>query len=469
METNVGSFAQSLEAKTLEFQRKFVLITCGVMTAGSVIVLITYLVTQPEPKTLIPTIGLLLSSSGGLALGLSGRTREASWSLLFGFSISAGIALFWSGGGSFAQGANVLLTMVVVVAPFFLTTRALIALVAMNVQVVAVSYTKMVLFDDLPASDAVPNGVGTAIGFICAAAAVTTFIRHAQHNQELLGARLRDIDLITERARRIATGDLTGTIEKDGGVGDVIAGMLEGLRGLVEQIQSNASLVASASNEIAAMSQQQERTAVEQSGAIEETRRTVATLLDSSSQIAASARGVAENAAATLRNAQAIASRIHTLTEHTHRITEILEIIKDVANKSELLALNAALEGAKAGEAGRGFSLVASQMQRLAESVMESVRGVKQLTSDIREATNATALATEDATKLASDTAEAAQRIRVIIEQQTTSTEQVTRAMDDIAEATHQAAAGTNQTLQAVRELTKAADRLNEYAGRFQL
>lgn len=463
------SFAESLDAKTEAFQRRFMLITCGVMTAAGGIGLVVYLAIQAKAETVVPVGVTLLGTGGGLVLTLLGRLREAAWALLFGLSFSAGVGLMFVAEPAQAQGSILVVLMAVIIAPFLVSSRVLLLLIGLDVMVISGGYLKMSAGDGLPAHEAVPPALSAVLFLLVAAASITAFVRNASSNQGLLRERLQDIDRVMDRARRITTGDLTGVVEHDGEVARVVSDMLTGLRGLVEQIQTNAARVASASAEIAAMSQQQERSAVQQGGAIEETRRTVAGLLESSGQIAASARGVAENASTTLHNAQLIANRIHTLTAQTQRITEILEIIKEIANKSELLALNAALEGAKAGEAGRGFSLVASQMQRLAESVMESVKGVKELTTAIREATNATALATEDTTKLASDTAEAAQHIRVILEQQSGSTEQVTRAVDEIAEATHQAAAGTNQVLQAVRELSTVSERLNEYAGRFQL
>ena len=463
------SFAESLDAKTDAFQRRFMLITCGIMTAAGTVGLVVYLGIGAAPLTIATILLTIAGTGGGLALTLMSRMREAAWALVFGLSLSAGAGLIFGGDPATAQGSILVVLMAVTIAPFLVSTRVVLALLAINIQMIAAGYAKMSIVDGYPSQEMVPPALSAVLFLMIIVASVSAFVRHARGNQDLLRERLHDIDRVMDRARRITTGDLTGIVDRDGDVAEVVGGMLDGLRGLVEQIQTNSARVASASSEIAAMSQQQERSAVEQGGAIEETRRTVAGLLESSGQIAVSARGVAENASATLHNAQLIANRIHTLTAQTQRISEILEIIKEVANKSELLALNAALEGAKAGEAGRGFSLVASQMQRLAESVMESVKGVKELTTDIREATNATALATEDATKLAGDTAEAAQRIRVILEQQSGSTEQVTRAIDDIAEATHQAAAGTNQTLQAVRELSTIAERLNDYAGRFQL
>ncbi|MGC4113811.1 MAG: methyl-accepting chemotaxis protein [Myxococcales bacterium] len=98
-----------------------------------------------------------------------------------------------------------------------------------------------------------------------------------------------------------------------------------------------------------------------------------------------------------------------------------------------MLALNAALEGTKAGEAGRGFSLVATQMQKLAENVMGSVRDIKELAATITQATQASVLATEESTKLAADTTQSARQIAQVIGQQQNGTEQVTLAMNEVS------------------------------------
>src|SRR5690606_23040553 len=135
-----------------------------------------------------------------------------------------------------------------------------------------------------------------------------------------------------------------------------------------------------------ASAQNQERGSTEQSSAVEETNRTLGSLLASAREIAQAAQGVTRNAEQTQDNTTSMADRIAALSRQVERITEILERIKGIASKSEILALNAALEGTKAGEAGRGFSLVASQMQRLAENVMEAVREIRDLTEGIREA-----------------------------------------------------------------------------------
>jgi methyl-accepting chemotaxis protein len=245
--------------------------------------------------------------------------------------------------------------------------------------------------------------------------------------------------------------------------------MLDGLRRLVDQVQSGVQILGSSTNQIAAMSMEQERGAVHQASAVAETRETIESFAESSRRIADSARGVLDNAERTLKNSELASERINALTNHTRRINELLEFIKEVANKSDLLALNAALEGTKAGEAGRGFSLVAAQMQRLAESTMETVKDVKSLIVDITSATNATVLSMEQATKLAADTTRAAREISLITQQQGSSAEQVVEAMKDIATVTNEFAGGSKDTMNAIEEIKRLAERLHRVAHRFAL
>lgn len=469
MTVREGAVLVELDRRTQSFELRFLRVVTAGLTGSGLVALLAFLAMGAGVLQIV-VLGLVSLSTGAalIATFLHDERRWAAGIFLFGTAAAAGLGLVLDGRGVLGLGAIEALLVSAVLAPFLLPARLVALLAALEIALVLAGH--LLLFRaGVPAMDVLAPALGTAATIAVASASIAYFVGHASENQAMLRQRLVDIDLVVQRAERIAKGDLSGTVSGDGEVPRVVGEMLAGLRGLVEQVQSNAAEVSAASREIAAMAQQQERSAIEQSSAIEETRRTVNGLLESARQIAGSAQGVAANAEATLSNASLIHDRIRTLTMHAERITEVLEFIRDVANKSELLALNAALEGAKAGEAGRGFSLVASQMQRLAESVMESVKTVRDLTSDIRKATQATAIATEDATKLAGDTTAAAKRIGVITGEQQASTEQVTRAIDEIADATRQAAAGTNQTLQAVRDLAQIATRLDEYASRFQV
>ncbi|OIP38868.1 MAG: hypothetical protein AUK47_10885 [Deltaproteobacteria bacterium CG2_30_63_29] len=284
--------------------------------------------------------------------------------------------------------------------------------------------------------------------------------------------RLRVLSLLAEEVARGNLNVSGAHDDRTDEIGSMAASfnrMLENQKELVSQIAETALRINSSAGEILASSQHQVAGATEQSSAVEETRRTMDTLVMSSREIADTAGGVLNNAEMTYRNNQQIAKSISQLSVHTQRISEILEVIKDIANKTDLLALNAALEGTKAGEAGRGFSLVANQMQRLADTVMRSAVDIKNLTSDIRTSTSASVLATEEATKLASDTTQSARRINLIVQQQQSGTEQVSTALDDIHTVAQQTVAGSQQTVDATREMVTLSENLKALVGRFQV
>ena len=317
--------------------------------------------------------------------------------------------------------------------------------------------------------DGLLGGAFSAVVVLISAAASGVIRRFIDHRNAEVANRMADIGRLVEQAKRITRGDLTGRVEGEDELAEVMREMSTSLRDVVEQVQKSASVLGSSASQIAAMSVQQGRGAVHQASAVSETRETIQSLATSARKIAESARGVLANAESTLKNNEIAGERINALTGHTRRINELLEFIKDVSNKSELLALNAALEGTKAGEAGRGFSLVAARMQRLAESTMATVKDVKGLITDITSATNATVLSMEDATKLAADTTRAAREISLITQQQGSSVEQVVEAMADIATVTGEFAGGSEDTQAATEELRKVSEALAETINRFHV
>jgi hypothetical protein len=93
---------------------------------------------------------------------------------------------------------------------------------------------------------------------------------------------------------------------------------------------------------------------------------------------------------------------------------EILEMIREIADRLDLLALNASLEGTRAGEAGKGFQLVAGEIRRLAERVTASVRDIKEMVGEVRASSSATVLVTEESRKLAESTTTSARQISLV-------------------------------------------------------
>jgi methyl-accepting chemotaxis protein len=219
------------------------------------------------------------------------------------------------------------------------------------------------------------------------------------------------------------------------------------------------------SQDLAGLARSQESASTQQVAAIDETRGTMEVMLASAQQIAESSSAVLGNAERTVTGNRDVAHRIQELNAHAERVAEILAAISQVADRTDLLALNAALEGTKAGEAGRGFTLVAAEMRRLAESVMESVAGIRRLMNDMRNASHSAVQAGQEGIALSEETTRSARDIALVTQQQRKATEQVGRSMDDMASTVSEAMSSTRQTASTAQDLVHAALRLDRMVG----
>lgn len=313
-------------------------------------------------------------------------------------------------------------------------------------------------------------GLTDVIHFALLWVAATQVNKHLRESRASLAQRLRDIDVVVDHARSVAVGDLTRDVAtKDAEVARVIDDMLSGLREMVGRVQEGVRVLATTATNIDSMATQQQRGALNQSSAVSETRETIQSLAAASRRIHESAEGVVANAQSTQETNERANTQLNALAQHTRRIDELLELVKDIASKSEILALNAALEGTRAGEAGRGFSLVAAQMQRLAEDTAGVIKDVKVLTTDITKSTSATVVSMEEATKLARDTTVAAQRISLITQQQSSGAEQVLEAMNDVASVTQEFADSAKEATLAIQEVKALSEVMSESVDRFRI
>lgn len=274
---------------------------------------------------------------------------------------------------------------------------------------------------------------------------------------------------LASAAKSIAQGDLRIAVSGKGELPDAFRSMLGNLREIVGQIGDTSADLASAAAEIFAASQEQESAAASQSSAMIEISRTMDSLSDSAAHVSDAVQGVLGNAERTLKNTDEMVQRIGQLSSHASRIGEILEVIRDIADKSDLLALNGSLEASRAGESGRGFALVAGEMRRLAERVTASVHDVKKLVYDIRESGSSTVMATEESRKLAEGTTEAARQITFVTQQQRSGTEQVSQSVKNIADVVAQAVSATSQTRTSAQSLKTRADGLAAIVRRFHV
>jgi len=274
---------------------------------------------------------------------------------------------------------------------------------------------------------------------------------------------------LSAAAGALAKGDLEIKLSGEGDVATAFRAMIESLGRIVRQIHETSVLLAAAATEIYAASQEQEAAAASQSTAMAEIRQTMESLFEAAAHVAESVRGVLSNAERTLETTDRMVVRIGDLTNHAGRIGEILETIRDISDRSDLLALNGALEASRAGEAGRGFGLVAAEMRRLAERVMSSVHDVRSLVGDIRASGSSTMMATEDSKKLAASTTDAARQITMVTQQQRSGTEQVLQSVREIAETLAQSVAAMAQSRASAEQLKGQADKLSSLVRAFRI
>jgi methyl-accepting chemotaxis protein len=265
---------------------------------------------------------------------------------------------------------------------------------------------------------------------------------------------------------------------------------------LGRQLGAAVSGIRSASAELEAAATQQAAGSREQSAATNEVSTTIRELLSTSRQIAESAQRVARIAEDTARGARSgddTVQRAHEaiggikrqvdivvihmleLGKKSQQAGGILEIINELAEQTNILAINATIEAAGAGEAGKRFAVVADEIRKLADRVGASTKEIRGLVDDIRAAVNTTVMATEVGTKavdagtrqfaevttsfrqiaaLVGTTTDAAKEIELSTKQQATAVEQVNVATSSVAQATKESEASANQTLQTVTQLT---------------
>ncbi|MFZ5471341.1 MAG: methyl-accepting chemotaxis protein [Myxococcota bacterium] len=326
----------------------------------------------------------------------------------------------------------------------------------------------------------------------------------------------RPMKAIADEATRIAGGDLTRVrvIPAEDEVWAAAAAFTAMQAQLIEavlQLRRAGLAISSTTEKLVASSGRHKEGASEQTSALAQTSATTEELARSARHISGNASEVAKIAEETLGAAlfgkksadhfrasmgkmrsdnQAIADAVVRLNKRVQQIGKIVEFIDGIADKSDLLALNAELEGTKAGEVGRGFSLVAAEMRRLAESVLGSTKEIGRLIEEIRDATNAAVMATEAGVKateagaalsahvssslaeivaLAQETSEAVKSMSVATHQQQTGTDQLAEAMTDLLRSTQAGTDATRQIAAANVDLSTLSRDLEQVVERFQV
>jgi methyl-accepting chemotaxis protein len=265
---------------------------------------------------------------------------------------------------------------------------------------------------------------------------------------------------------------------------------------LTTQVSGAVRHIQSSSAELQAASNQQATGAKEQATAMNEIATTINELLATSRQIAESAQSVArvaertaaaarvgdatigkgqESIAGIRRQVDLIVSHMLELGKKSQQIGSVLEIVSELAEQTNILAINATIEAAGAGDAGKRFAVVADEIRKLADRVAGSAKEVRGLIDDVRSAVNTTVMTTETGSKAVeagskqigevtlafkeisaqvTTTTEAAKEIELSTKQQSTAVEQVNVAITNVAQASKESEVSTGQTLQTASQLS---------------
>jgi methyl-accepting chemotaxis protein len=289
------------------------------------------------------------------------------------------------------------------------------------------------------------------------------------------------LQVMANMAKQIAAGDLSvkpAPQSQSDVLGNAFATMVENLREVTRQLRDGASVLGSSAAEIVSTVAQAASGSAETAAAVSQTSTTVEEVKQTAQMSSEKARSVSDSAQKTAQISQngrksveesieamhriqeqmeSIAESIVQLSEQGQAIAEIIATVNDLAEQSNLLAVNAAIEAAKAGDQGKGFAVVAQEVKSLAGQSKQATAQVRSILGEVQKATSAAVMVTEQGSKAVESGVKLSTQAREAIGALTASIEEAARAAAQIAASAQQQLAGMDQVAMAMQSIKEAS------------